>query len=365
MNSIKTVFIRLYGNLYYLMIHYFCEKKYIVLDTCFNSVLDGDIGAVYEELKYSNQIIVVKNDKNVIKYNEIYKKSFKYYYYLANAKLLVTNNAHHLYVNKNKNTIVVNTWHGTPYKDVSINRLSTIILKFMNRNSTVHTSGNKYFEQKYLRDTIQFKGTVLKNGFFRNDILYSVEKFYNKYDFCKNGKLNILISPTWRDYGDAVLLDKTLELVTVLEKEFSNRYNILIRMHNKSKLEDKIDNNHIFDVSGSEFEIQKLLKNIDILITDYSSIFFDYALLEKPIILYQYDEEEYKEKRGLLIDDIRQEYLQNVFRESKEIVDFIKNISFDNESEKIKKFNLKIGNYETFDSLRYFLEKFLSEEGEK
>ncbi len=351
MNSIITLFIRFFGNVYYFVLNRFVKKEIVVLDTCFNNDFDGNIGAVYGKLNNEETIIVIKNNTSALRKGDILKKSFKYYYYLARAKLIVTNNAHHLYVNKNKNTTIINTWHGTPYKDVSINKVTNFILGVMNRNTTAHISGNKFFEEMYLKNTINFKGNIIKNGFFRNDVLLTNSFFYENSEFCKNGKKNILICPTWRDYGEDELVKKIVEIVKKLENKFYSKYNILLRMHNKSKITDKLSNLKYYDVSSEIYETQKLLKVTDILISDYSSIFFDFAILERPIILYQYDEELYKIKRGLLVENINKEYGINVFYDCRSICDFIDNINFEEEKYKINKFNKLIGNYESGRSL--------------
>lgn len=357
MNKIYTMFIRVFGNIFYLLINSFYKKEYVVIDTCFNNIEDSDTGVVYNYFKCNCKVIVVKNNKNQLKKNEILKKSFLYYLYLAKAKLIVTNNAHHLYLNKNKNTIIINTWHGTPYKNVSIGKFSSMILKFSNRNTTYHISGNKFFEEKYLKEIIGFNGNILRDGFFRNDILFSKNFFYQDCEFCKNEKKNILICPTWRDYGDDELIKQTSNLIKMLNKILLDNYNVLLKMHNKSVSELKFSGLEFYNVSDDKFESQKLLTITDILITDYSSIFFDFALLKKPIILFQFDEKEYKEKRGLLIDNIEKEYGITVCKNIEDILIFLQKISFCKEQKKIERFNYLIGQYETTTSFNNLLYK--------
>ncbi len=335
----------------YLIINRLCKKEYIVLDTCFKNKLDSDIGAVYSYIDDKSNIVIVKNDIKAVNDGEIYKKSLKYYTTLAKAKLVVTNNAHHLYVGINKNTVLINTWHGTPYKDVSINKNATKVLNFTNRNTTLHISGNEFFEQTYLNDTIDFKGKIITKGFFRNDILFNDEKFYSDKKFCKNGKKNILICPTWRDYGDCQLIKEMVQLITEISSKYSDKYNLLLRMHNKSEFSEVLKNDCCFNVSNSKYETQKLLKVTDILITDYSSIFFDFALLERPIFLFQFDEELYKKERGLVIKDIQKEYGLSIFRNCLELTNSLDNFDYDEECLKTIKFNKLIGQTETGNSL--------------
>lgn len=354
MDKIYTFLIRCIGNIIYAINNIFMNKEYVLLDTCFNNIEDSDIGVCYRYYIKTDKVIIVKNNIEMLKSDEILKKSLKYYIVLSKAKIVITNNTHHLYVNKNKDTLIFNTWHGTPYKDVSINTFATKVLKFANRNLTAHISGNQFFEETYIHNTIQYNGQILRHGSFRNDVLLSDDFFYQEYEFCQNGKGNILICPTWRDYGDEELLEKISELITLLNKKFYDKYNILLRMHNRSSLRSKNDKLKYYDVSDNTFETQKLLKVTDILITDYSSIFIDYSILLKPIILYQFDLDKYKTDRGLIIDKI-EEYGLNVCIEASQVALLLDTLDVSVEINKVNKFNNLICHNESGESFDEFI----------
>lgn len=82
-------------------------------------------------------------------------------------------------------------------------------------------------------------------------------------------------------------------------------------------------------------ELNDLLLVADLLISDYSSIVFDYALLEKPIFHYCYDYDRYEAKRGMY-RDIR-EYIDGSDKEDK-LLNLLKNIDWQSEAERIKSF---------------------------
>lgn len=352
MNKLYNYYIRLIGNILYFLIAKFNNKEYVLLDTCFRNENDGNIGAVYNYLKDKEKIVIVKNRNNIKKQDKyISKESLSYYIYLSKSKLVICNNAHHLYVKKSKKTKIVDTWHGTPYKDVSLSSFNKKIMRVMKKNTDYHISGNEYFEKKYLEETIDYQGKILRDGFFRNDILFDDINYYENEEFCNNGKKNILICPTWRDYGDDELIIKMNELIREISVRFEGEFNILLRYHSKTILNNSGKYINFYDVSGDIYETQKILKITDILITDYSSVFFDFALLERPILLYQYDLEEYKEKRGLLINDISDEYGMCVVNSLDNMLRTLENINKIEEKNRIEKFNFLIKNIRFEDSL--------------
>jgi CDP-glycerol glycerophosphotransferase len=85
-----------------------------------------------------------------------------------------------------------------------------------------------------------------------------------------------------------------------------------------------------------------LLMTADILISDYSGIIFEYALLEKPIILYIYDYEKYKENRGLSVD-IEKEFPFQKCKTEDELYEVISNLDYEKECEITRRFKKKYG----------------------
>lgn len=145
------------------------------------------------------------------------------------------------------------------------------------------------------------KAKVLPSGSPRNDYLFREMKnkealrkeFDDKYPECKGKKL-VLYAPTFRDTPDK---DKAL-LDSIYPKAFSDKYGdeytLLIKLH------PRIHSATVPDgaIDATALDTAKLTIICDILITDYSSICMDFALLSKPCIFYANDLDEYEAERS-------------------------------------------------------------------
>ena len=118
----------------------------------------------------------------------------------------------------------------------------------------------------------------------------------------EDGASLILYAPTYREYGDTALFPfwdyEKKEIESFLEK---SNCHICIRMHLKEQGSiEKYSGSHIHFMNEDVIDdIALWLNCFEVLITDYSSIYLDYLLLNKPIIFLPYDQREYLEKRGL------------------------------------------------------------------
>ncbi|MFW9942041.1 MAG: CDP-glycerol glycerophosphotransferase family protein [Candidatus Thorarchaeota archaeon] len=144
----------------------------------------------------------------------------------------------------------------------------------------------------------------LKTGFPRNDILvnYATETYFEikrSLNIEKNNEV-LLYAPTQRRYERKSPLDESFfkKLDTFLINE--NKV-MLFKPHPNS---EKINLDRYTNIKSVEpkFDIMDLLVISDLLITDYSSVFFDFLITKRPIIFFAYDLEEYKMKRGLYFD---------------------------------------------------------------
>lgn len=141
----------------------------------------------------------------------------------------------------------------------------------------------------------------LKVGFPRNDILSKISK--EKYleskkslGIAENSDV-ILYAPTFRRYNHK----------TPLNENFFKKLNELLISENKIMLfkphpsSEKIDLDPYINIKSIDpkFDIMDLLVFSDLLITDYSSVFFDFLITKRPILFFAYDLEEYSMKRGL------------------------------------------------------------------
>jgi CDP-glycerol glycerophosphotransferase len=153
----------------------------------------------------------------------------------------------------------------------------------------------------------------------------------------------ILYAPTWRDNQHTTGVGYTLDLGTDFDKlrmALQDEYIILFRAHYlvANKFDFAKYAGFIYDVSHID-DINDLYIISDLLITDYSSVFFDYANLKRPMIFYMYDLDLYQEiLRGFYLD--LEELPGPIVRSENELIAAIKN-STNVDEEVITRFNKK------------------------
>ncbi|WP_353854403.1 CDP-glycerol glycerophosphotransferase family protein [Bacillus sp. Bos-x628] len=139
----------------------------------------------------------------------------------------------------------------------------------------------------------------LPTGVPLTDVYYNDDhpsSFYT--DDLPQGKKLLLYAPTYRDFAmDRLVLPFSKKL---LQTQLNGDYILLVKLHPAVKhlAQAETDSEWIFDVSDKP--LYPLLYACDVLITDYSSIVFEYALLQKPVLFFTYDLDTYREKRGLV-----------------------------------------------------------------
>ena len=260
-----------------------------------------------------------KNKKEILGSPKIVKRfSLKYYYYMAISKYWVTNVRQPLRLRKRDNQIILSTWHGTPLKKLGLD-IDTIHSANPKIKKHFITSASKWnylvsankYSTDIFRRVFAFDEEVLEYGYPRNDILYKndpniINNIKKELNIPLNKKV-ILYAPTWRDdeYYEPGQYKFDLKLnLQKLKDNIGKDHVILIRTHYfiADKLDLKDLENFAFNVSYYD-DIGELYLMSDILITDYSSVFFDYANLKRPILFYTYDLEKYSSAlRGFYID---------------------------------------------------------------
>ncbi len=172
------------------------------------------------------------------------------------------------------------------------------------------------------------------NFFSEPDIDSLKEKFLSAYPQCKGKKL-ILYAPTFRDNeaDDKALLDSID--TDLFNKELGEEYAFLIRLHPQIH-RSKADLNGAVDVTLWE-DVGELILLCDAMITDYSSVCMDAALIGKPLIFYAFDLEKYNNDRSFYFD--YESYVPGpVAKNFDEFIENILNIEQLKNSEKLKKF---------------------------
>jgi len=277
----------------------------------------------------------------------IKRLSLKWVLTMARAKYWVTNTRLPLWIPKRTNTVYLQTWHGTPLKKLGVDieevRMPGTTTEKYRRNFINEAvkwdylvSPNPYSTEIFKR-AFQFQGKVIESGYPRNDVLQkrliSREDILKEMNLPLNKKI-ILYAPTWRDNQFYTVGRYKLNLHLDLElfkKEFGDNFIILLRSHYLISENINIENysGFVYDFSSYK-DISDLYLVSDVLITDYSSVFFDYAILGRPILFFVYDIEEYRDQlRGFYFD--MENYAPGpLLKTNDQLIEALKKLDLDN-----------------------------------
>lgn len=237
------------------------------------------------------------------------------------AKYWIMNTRLPLWMNKPQGTKVIQTWHGTPLK--TIGRDVELVTMPNKTTDEYHAdivqdssrwdyclAPNDYSSEIFKRAFRLRNEQMINSGYPRNDVLANhddarISSLKHKLGISEDKKV-VLYAPTWRDneYLHADFYTAKLHLdLAKMKAEFGDDMVLLIRTHYLISSQLHLENDS-FAIDVSDYEdISDLYLVSDILITDYSSVFFDYANLKRPIIFYAYDLAEYGgEIRGFYFD---------------------------------------------------------------
>lgn len=299
------------------------KKNRVLFISYFGKQYSDSPRFLYEELCKKREdldIVWVLNSKNtqleMSGVKIVKEKSLSYLYYLATSKYWIDNcHGYHLREPR-KETVYFQTWHGTPLKKIGQD-IEGEQYKKSRESWNLETSYWNYLlsPSKGLNDILtkafSIDKNILINAIYpRNEFLLNanLEEVKNKVlRELKIPKENlekkiILYAPTFR-LGETEEYSLKIDLEKFNEK-LESEYIFLIRTHpNVKKIVSEIENSSIFIDVSKYNDIHELYIASDILITDYSSVFFDYSLLKKPMIFYPYDYEHYKnEDRGFYFE---------------------------------------------------------------
>ncbi|USK72293.1 CDP-glycerol glycerophosphotransferase family protein [Peribacillus asahii] len=377
---------RLYRKVFYWLGRLPANKKIVVFESFQGKQFSDNPRAIYEYLQanhypYKLYWSVDKKylhhfqDKNL---NCIRRFSMKWLFIMPRTRFWVTNSRMPLWLPKPKNTIYVQTWHGTPLKRLAADMNEVYIpgttaenykKNFIReaKNWDYLISPNAYSTEIFRR-AFQFDKEVSETGYPRNDFICnynnkgSIEKLVADYGIPLHKKI-ILYAPTWRDnqfYAKGKYrFDINLDLDLMKEK-LGEDYVILFRLH--YLVSENLDltpyEGFAYDFSNYE-DIRELYVMADILITDYSSVFFDYSNLKRPMIFYVYDIDQYRDNLRGFYFDFEQEAPGPLVKTTEEVIQTIKKIEADGFqlSTKFDSFHEKFCYLECGDSTRKVVEK--------
>lgn len=259
---------------------------------------------------------------------------------------------------------VVNLWHGMPLK-----RIGNMLPGFENTDYNYFT---------HILCTSEFFRDIMKRSFNCSDDQIFIcgqprtDIMLESANDTVRGKKLLLWLPTYRDGNSEIeiLSPEQLETLNGLCKKYG--WQVLIKLHPLSNMtvsefseyrreNIKIIDNNEFECSG--MDLYTLLKQSDCLITDYSSVFFDYLLLDRPIGFAVEDIEDYSSERGFTIEDPCGFMPGEFFSDGKGMLEFIESVfeGKDRYREKRKKYNDIFNKFQDSENCRRIIETFIGE----
>lgn len=302
------------------------DPNTIVFESGQGRQLGDSPGAIYDELVRRNDSrlkVWVYNKRFPIRDDNtitIKRYSPEYFWYLARAKYWVSNQNMPNFIHRRRGGIYIQTWHGTPLKKMFLD-IDEIVgrdegyvgrVTEATRQWSVLVSPNAY-TTGIMRSAYAFDGPAVELGYPRNDVLLddatqSRRKAVRQRLGLNDSDFVVLYAPTFRDDKPTSRGRFAFEWPFSPE-EFDSRFastniKLLIRAHVliNTKVLVPTDSKAIKDVTKYP-DIQELYLAADMLVTDYSSVFFDYSLLRRPIAFFAYDLDKYQQElRGFYLD---------------------------------------------------------------
>jgi len=270
---------------------------------------------VYDDKKNWNEWFEKYRDNKNVKFVKI--KSRAYYKYLASAGYLINNSTFPACYTKKPGQTYINTWHGIPLKLMGYSMPNgNIEVANTERNflqADILLSPCESHTDMYLKDyKLQgiYEGRIIETGQARTDTIFKskpeevMELLKTQGVSVDPDKKIVLYAPTWKgtDFSHAVADISEFEKIYDEIASGLKDAQLLIRPHQviygsvakSEKLKQYLVPPNI--------DTNELLCAVDVLISDYSSIFFDYVVTGKPILFYIPDLADYKEARGMYMD---------------------------------------------------------------
>ena len=361
-------------------------KKNLILFQSNNGVnYSGNPRYIYEEMvrqgldqEYDCVWILLDTSIEVPgKCRKIRRNYPKFFWNLMRAKFWIFDSRQEKMYVKKKDTVYIQTWHGTPLKKLALDMDQMDMAGNQNieryhenfriacRDWDYLVSQNK-FSTEVFKSCFDFADKpILEIGYPRNDVLFQknnekdIRELKEKLGLPLDKKI-MLYAPTWRDnefyqkgaYKFATELD-----FDRMREAFSDEYCMIVKYH--YLVSENIDWTpykgfvYTFDETN---DIAWLYLVSDILITDYSSVMFDYSLLNRPMFFFAYDLEDFQNHlRGFYFDFIN-EIPGPISQDTKTLISDIRNYKEEEWEEKYKAYHDKFNNVDCGDASRQIIQ---------
>ncbi|MBR2188043.1 MAG: CDP-glycerol glycerophosphotransferase family protein [Eubacterium sp.] len=271
------------------------------------------------EIYYSTSDGKIKEHEEFVREHQLPVKlvsvdSDEYLELLASAKYLINNNSFPSYHIRKDGQVYLQTWHGTPLKTLGKQMREGLESMFYAQHTFLQAS-HIMFPNEYTRDAIMrdynltnlFTGKTVLCGYPRNSIFFDQEDakaVRARYNL--EGKKLFAYMPTWRGTSSSAV-DPAYEaelrgMLDRIDEVLTEDTMLYVNFHQLMRGMKGLDNYKHIRQFPQDCNNYAFLNCCDALITDYSSVMFDYSITRKPIILFLYDFEEYMRERGMYLD---------------------------------------------------------------
>jgi len=300
----------------------------------------------------------------------VFPMTIRYFKEVLTSETIVTNSGGVSYLPKRKNQRILSTWHGGgPYKKTSIDVYNNLWYRLQTKMNSDNTdyilSSCRYFSEYEARSMGYKQNEIVPAGLPRNDLLFSnhvnISRKVRDYYSLPEGTKFILFAPTFRtinrEFSNASNVKDYVDLnvdsvLKALETKYKSDWVCGVRLHPKLADIDMSDMNVINCTTYPD--MQELLCAADAVISDYSSLIWDYSFTFRPMFLYAPDIERYEVERGFYMPS--KEWPYPIAHNNEEMVRNI--LDFDNDIyiTKLKEHHIASGNYETGHACKKLLE---------
>ncbi|UTI86238.1 CDP-glycerol glycerophosphotransferase family protein [Mammaliicoccus sciuri] len=319
---------------------------YMIKELLNNSKLNFKI---YVSLKDTEDIELLFDKSELKRINFVKHMSNQYYELMATCEYLINDTTFYPFFNKREGQKYYIIWHGTPLKHMGKDIPKVVDIANVQRNfymaDRIYVNNQKTMEilarTHHLNNV--YNGKFIVGPSPRNSVFFEEEKRnQNRNDFNLNNKKMLAYMPTWRgNIGSVQNSQHVTKLITYFEENLDENTVLYVKLHpfEKTIIPDSYEKVKPFP---SNIETYEFLAVTDCLITDYSSVMYDYVNLGKPVILYTYDYKDYKENRGLYDDlslypFIQSNSLEGLLKQVEQIPQQIDYQEFKNEYNKYDK----------------------------
>lgn len=319
---VKKISIFFVGLFSYLPV----KKRSIIFESQSGVGIDDSPKAIYDYLNTAANQVDLQLYWSVLKPESfastsaktVKRFSLKWFLMMFRADVFITNARVPDWMPLNRKTLFIQTWHGTPLKKIA---LDTIDSNNLNEHSAYKKNIARWnyllapnpYSKDIFATAFEASATIIESGYPRNDQLINnnhleaINRLKNELGI-PTDKTIILYAPTWRDNlkddSGNFRFDPPFDLKRL--ETLANEHNavFIFRMHYlvSNSLKLPVNSTSLIDLS-TNVDISSLYLISDLLITDYSSVFFDYANLHRPMLFYTYDLIDYRDNiRGFYFD---------------------------------------------------------------